>query len=147
MNSPQELLAELQGAARTHAPLQGLLALTFPLGDSGCQVKSLGRIAPVTAETSLTPAGTSALVRRFAIEKSLAGGSWVVARAARAHLPDSRCRATFRAPHEQVAGKAPDILDPTPQPERWAGIPPLTALSVRVMSAPLTDVQWEGLGE
>ena len=148
MNSPQELLAELQGAARTHAPLQGLLALTFPLEEkSGCQVESLGRTALVTAETSLAPAGTSALVRRFAIEKSLAGGSWVVARAARAHLPDSRCRATFRAPHEQVAGKAPDILDPTPQPERWAGIPPLTALSVRVMSAPLTEVQWEGLGE
>ena len=84
MNSPQELLAELQGAARTHAPLQGLLALTFPLEEkSGRQVESLGRTALVTAETSLAPAGTSALVRRFAIEKSLAGGSWVVARAAR----------------------------------------------------------------
>ena len=88
---PRELLAAFKKAAAS-APLRGLFALAAD-----------GEV--VSAETGLAPAGTTALLRRFAVEKSLAGGGWLVADA----MPtshDSRCSSAYTCAHTAIDGKA-----------------------------------------
>ena len=100
----------------------------------------------VAAETGLAPAGTSALLRRFAVEKSLAGGGWLVANSALPLcVPESRCVRSYTCTHEALDGKAPDILSsPAPDQDRWTGLPPLSSLSVRVATTlGFTEPQWE----
>ena len=56
----------------------------------------------VSYEDDLAPAGTTKLLRRFAVEKQLAGGAWLHATVQRITLDASRCAAEYTCPHEQV---------------------------------------------
>ena len=128
---PKELLIALKKAAAAPA-LRGLLCTT-PNGEV------------VSHETGLAPAGTSALLRRFAIEHSLAGGAWLVASGVRPlSIPGMRCARSFTCRHDAVDGKAPDILEPAANAEQWTALPPLTLLTVRVATTlGYTEPQWE----
>ena len=126
----KDILAAFKRAALASAPLLGLIATTAD-----------GEI--VSGETGLAPAGTTALLRRFAVERSLAGGGWLVAHAAPASL-STRCARAFSCSHECIEGKAPDILSPKSDQDLWSHIPPISTLSVRVVSTlGFTEPQWE----
>lgn len=128
---PKDLLAAFRRAA-VSAPMRGTFALMAD-GDV------------VSAETGLAPAGTSALLRRFAVEKCLSGGGWLVAAAAPVSTDATRCARAYACAHDAIEGKAPDILTPsTTDQERWASVPALSILSVRVASSNgFTEPQWE----
>lgn len=114
----------------------------------------------VSFESQMTPAGTSALARRFAIEKDLAGGAWLTARNV-APPPEplgSSCQHEFVCTHGDLTGHAPDILataDHTEErwtgvhtdvhtDERWTRLPRLSTLAVRVVSTlGHSEPQWE----
>ena len=99
----------------------------------------------VCGETGLAPAGTSALLRRFAVERSLAGGAWLrVTDAVPTPSLSDRCERAYTCEHLDVEGKAPDILSPSADQDQWTHLPPLCTLSVRVVSTNgYTDPQWE----
>ena len=110
----------------------------------------------ISFESQMAPAGTSALARRFAIEKDLAGGAWLTARNI-APPPEplgSSCQHEFVCTHGDLTGHAPDILAAADHTdERWTGVhtdehwtrlPRLSTLAVRVVSAlGHSEPQWE----
>ena len=94
-------------------------------------------LTPTLTPTLTLTAGTTALLRRFAIEKGLAGGAWlVVDRARTVRLGTSRCTAEFECAAADVEGKAPDILASAPPDEAWARLPRLSTLAVQVVTNP-----------
>jgi hypothetical protein len=131
---PKELLEAL-GRAAQKAEVGALLA---PRGADG-------KVAGL--EDSLSPAGSSSLLRRFAIERQLGGGVWLVAEGAAPASLGSRCTLEARCAHDAVHGKAPDILaeaEKEGEAERWARLPRLSTLAVRVAtSRGYTEPQWE----
>ena len=70
------------------------------------------------------------LLRRFLVETHLSGGAWLVARNV-AEAGDRR----YRCAHADVAGHAPDPLRQTFAAPRFASIPDLKVLALRVEPA------------
>ena len=70
------------------------------------------------------------LLRRFLVETHLSGGAWLVARNV-AETGDRR----YRCAHADVAGHAPDPLRQTFAAPRFASIPDLKVLALRVEPA------------
>ena len=128
---PKDLLVALKKAAASWS-LRGVLAIA-----------SDGEM--VATETGLAPAGTSALVRRLSVDKALAGGAWLVAHSADPlAIANSRCAHSYTCSHQSLEGKAPDILAPAADMDKWTGLPPLSILAVRVATAQgFTEPQWE----
>ena len=125
---PKELLEKLRRAPS--------------LGRGVFEVDDHGEV--VSAEDDLSPAGTTKLLRRFAIEKDLAGGAWLTATALRKSLGVSRCAVEYACTHTELEGHAPDILSACGAEEQWSVLPALSVLSVRVLtSLGLTTPQWE----
>jgi hypothetical protein len=125
----KDILAALRKAA-AGSTLRGLLAVASD--DLVC------------CETGLAPAGSTALLRRFAVERSLAGGGWLVATATPAQIAASRCARAYTCAHDVIDGKAPDILAPAADADEWTHLPNLSTLSVRVVSTlGFTEPQWE----
>lgn len=84
----------------------------------------------------MAPAGNSALLRRFSIEKDVAGGAWLSASPVQPVAPlSSRCVRECSCSHADVVGRSPDVLVTLSEDERWSRLPRLSTLSVRVASA------------
>lgn len=101
----------------------------------------------VSYESQMAPAGTSALARRFALEKDLAGGAWLTAsNVAPPPQPlGSCCQQELACAHDDLAGHAPDIITAAANAdERWTRLPRLSTLAVRVVSTlGHSEPQWE----
>ena len=150
---PQAALPTLSSWTRTRTQAQALtptptltltltatatLTLTRTLTLILTRTRTLARTRTRTLTLART-SGTTALLRRFAIDKRLAGGAWlVVERARAARLGASRCAAEFECTAAEVEGQAPDILASAPPDEAWARLPRLSTLAVQVVTTPLT---------